>query len=238
MKIHIIQHDKWVEPGEYLAWANRHGYEVTMTRDWNYEKLPDEVSADFLIVLGGCMCPATTKEECSFFDAAAEIALIRRYAEAGRAVVGICLGSQLVGEAMGAPYEHSPFSEVGPVRARLTEEGKRDPFLSGFTDPFYAGEWHNDMPGLTKDAVILAESDGCPRQIVRYGKYIYSFQTHMEFTHEIISNGLKNCPEDLSLPGPYIQTKEELLAFDYTEMNRMLSGFLDAMTGDYLSTRS
>ena len=93
------------------------------------------------------------------------------------------------------------------------------------------------MPGLTPDAVILAESDGCPRQIVRYGKYIYGFQTHMEFNHEIISHGLENCIEDLSLPGPYIQTKEELLAFDYTEMKRMLSGFLDAMTEDYMRSR-
>ncbi len=46
------------------------------------------------------------------------------------------------------------------------------------------------MPGLTDNSVIIAESDGCPRQIVRCGKYVYGFQTHMEFTHEIIAAGL------------------------------------------------
>ena len=41
------------------------------------------------------------------------------------------------------------------------------------------------MPGMNDAAVILAECEGCPRQIVRYGKYVYAFQTHMEFTNEI-----------------------------------------------------
>ena len=234
MKMHIIQHTTWVEPGEYLAWAERNGYEVTRTRIFRHEKYPDDVTANILIVLGGCQCPATALEECDYFDTAAERAFIRKYIDADKAVVGVCLGSQMVGEAMGAPYEHSPFREIGPVKARLTEAGKADPFLKGFTDVFDAGEWHNDMPGLNDKAVILAESDGCPRQIVRFGKYIYSFQTHMEFTHEIIMNGLEEYGYDLENKGPYIMTREQMEAYDYTDMNRMLSSFLDALMADYV----
>ena len=191
MKLHFIQQDAWVEPGEYLGWAKRNGYQVSFTKCWLHEELPQKADADLLVVLGGFQCPATTKEECDYFDSAAEQELIRKYVEAGRAVVGVCLGAQLVGEALGAEYGHSPQKEIGPVRARLTPQGKEDPFLRGFSDVFDAGAWHNDMPGLTEDAVILAESDGCPRQIVRYGRYIYGFQTHMEFTHDIIEAGLK-----------------------------------------------
>ncbi len=233
MKLHFIQQDAWVEPGEYLGWAKRNGYQVSFTKCWLHEKLPQKVDADLLIVLGGFQCPATTKEECDYFDSAAEQALIRKYVEAGRAVVGVCLGAQLVGEALGAEYGHSPQKEIGPVRARLTPQGKEDPFLRGFSDVFDAGAWHNDMPGLTEDAVILAESDGCPRQIVRYGRYIYGFQTHMEFTHDIIEAGLKEVGGEIRAVGPFIQTAEELLAYDYTDMNRMLSSFLDAMMEDY-----
>ena len=186
-----------------------------------------------LVVLGGSQCPATTKEECGYFDAEQEKALIRRYVEAGRMVIGVCLGAQLVGEALGAPYARSPEREIGPVGARLTPEGKKDPFFASFGDMFLAGEWHNDMPGLTEDCAIIAESDGCPRQIVRYGKYVYGFQTHMEFTHEIVAAGIEYAGGHLNRTGRFVQTEEQLLAFDYSKMNTLLSSFLDAMAEEY-----
>ena len=236
MKVHFIQQDSWVEPGEYLNWATRNGHSVTFTRCWRHEEIPREVRADLLVVLGGYQCPATTKEECDYFDSPAEQRLIRQYVEAGRAVIGVCLGAQLLGEALGARYAHSPEKEIGPVKARLTAAGRADPFLRAFPDSFDAGEWHNDMPGLTEQAVILAESDGCPRQIVRYGKYAYGFQTHMEFTHDIIAAGLRDIGGKLGASGPFVQTEQELLDYNYTEMNRLLSAFLDALTEDYAKT--
>ena len=236
MRIHFIQQEERVTPGEYLAWANRHGYPVTYTRCYAYDTFPETAEADFLIILGGSCNPATTKDECPFFDAEAEKTLIRKYVEACKPVLGVCLGAQLVGEALGAEYSHSPECEIGPVKARLTEEGRKDPFFSGFPDTFLAGEWHNDMPGLTEDSVIIAESDGCPRQIVRYGDFVYGFQTHMELTHEIIAAGVKAAGDTLK-GGRFIQSAEELLAFDYTEMNAMLAGYLDAMTEKYLGLR-
>ena len=234
MKIHFIQQDPWVEAGEYITWAERNRHEVSSTKCWLYEAVPSDVDSDFLIVLGGYQCPATTKEECDYFDAEAEKQIIRKYAEAGKVVIGVCLGAQLVGEALGAPYEHSPEKEIGPVKARLTNAGKNDPFLKCFPSVFDAGEWHNDMPGLKKGAEILAESDGCPRQIVRYGKYVYGFQTHMEFTHEIIEAGIRDVGGELKAEGRFVQTVGELLAYDYTEMNHLLSAFLDAIAEDYI----
>ena len=232
MHIHFIQQDPWVEPGEYLAWAQRHGFEVSFTRCWLGESVPETVDADLLVVLGGWQCPATTTEECPTFDAAAEIRLIRRCVERGMAVVGVCLGAQLVGEAMGAPYEHSPEREVGPVPAWLTEEGRRDPLLADFPAVFDAGAWHNDMPGLTEDCAVLAASEGCPRQIVRYTPLVYGLQTHMEFTHEIIVNGLRDCDNVLG-EGRFIQSIDELLAYDYAPMNALLSRFLDRLLEAY-----
>jgi GMP synthase (glutamine-hydrolysing) len=81
--------------------------------------------------------------------------------------------------------------------------------------------------------VIIAESEGCPRQIVRYGKYVYGFQTHMEFTHEIVAAGIADAGGRLNCTGKYVQTEEQLLAFDYSEMNALLSSFLDTMVGEY-----
>lgn len=237
MRIHFIQQDPWVEPGEYLVWAERNGYETTITRCWKHEDIPEEVDSDFLIVLGGYQCPATTREECDYFDAAAEKILIKKYVDTGKMVVGVCLGAQLVGEAMGAPYEHSPEKEIGPVKAWLTGEGRSDPFLKQFPNVFDAGEWHNDMPGMNDVAIILAESEGCPRQIVRYGRYVYAFQTHMEFTHEIVAAGIHDAGGKLKETGRFIQSVDELLSYDYTEMNHMLSTFLDAMAEEYLGRK-
>jgi len=35
------------------------------------------------------------------------------------------------------------------------------------------GHWHNDMPGLTAECMVLATSEKCPRQIVEYGPVVY-----------------------------------------------------------------
>ena len=123
-------------------------------------------------------------------------------------------------------------------KALCTDTGKADPFFAGFSDIFDAGEWHNDMPGLNDESVILAESTGCPRQIVRYGKFAYGFQTHMEFTHDIIVAGLKDVGGEINLGGRFIQKAAELLAYDYTDMNHMLSTFLDAMMEEYLKEQA
>ncbi len=237
MRVHFIQQDYWVLPGEYLAWAERNGHDTTITKCWEHEPIPETVSADMLVVLGGWQSPATTQAECDYYDAEAEKALIRKYVAAGRIVIGVCLGAQLLGEAMGGTFAHSPEREIGPVMVRLTPAGREDPFFDAFPDAFPAGEWHNDMPGLTPDSVIIAQSEGCPRQIIRYARYAYGFQTHMEFTHSIIAAGLADIGSRLNCSGPFIQTEEELLDYDYSEMNAMLSTFLDAIAGAWMEER-
>ena len=237
MNVHFVQHNSWVLPGEYLSWAERNGYGVSITRCWLSEAVPQAADADMLVVLGGLQCPATTKDECPYFDAEGEKELIRGYVDAGKIVVGVCLGAQLVGEALGAAYSRSPERETGTVEAVLTSAGRKDPFFAAFPDHFPAGEWHNDMPGLTENSEIIAYSEGCPRQIVRYGQYVYGFQTHMEFTRDIIAEGIKEAGADLKAGGRFVQTDEQLLSCDYTEMNALLSSFLDAIALDWLSRK-
>lgn len=235
MKIRIIQNEDWLDGGSIISWANKNNHQLIYTKLYKYDEVPEIVDSDALFIMGGPQNPNTTLEECPYYDTNRIKSLINKYISSNKIVFGICLGSQLIGEALGATYLHSPYQELGFIKGTLSKEGREDKNLSHFPDIAYIGAWHNDMPGLTKDASILMYSEGCPRQIVRYSRFVYGFQTHMEFDHRSIVAGLKVSQEEIKeLKGPYIQKEEELLAFDTTEMNDLLTTFLDNLINDYL----
>jgi GMP synthase (glutamine-hydrolysing) len=187
---------------------------------------------DFLVVMGGPQSPATTKQECPHYDAQKEIALIKKAVAEGKIAFGVCLGAQLIGEALGASFDHSPNREIGVFPITLTEEGKKDPLIGSWPQTFDTGHWHGDMPGLTNDAKILAFSEGCPRQIVRYTSKVYGFQCHFEFTPEAIEAMIKHSTEELTEHAgkPFVETPDQLRKHDFTEINAKLFGFLDNLT--------
>lgn len=108
MNIQIIQHETFEAPGAYLKWAIQKKHQVTISKVYEFDVLPAAVDdIDLLIVMGGPQSPDTTTEECPHFNAAAEMALIKKCITAGKAVVGVCLGAQLIGEALGAKHSAS-----------------------------------------------------------------------------------------------------------------------------------
>lgn len=232
MKLHIVQYEIFESPAAIVTWAKRKNHELEYTRLYQGEKLPHSVdSFDFLIVMGGPQSPDTTAEECPHFDGKAEIRLIQESIDSGKAVLGVCLGAQLIGEALGAKFDHSPHREIGVFEVTLTEAGKADRIFSGFPAKFFVGHWHGDMPGLTEDSELLAYSAGCPRQIIRYTSKVYGFQCHFEFTPEAIDGMIENCSEELGKYKllPYIQDAATLRSNKYSEMNRYLYKFLDCI---------
>ncbi len=91
------------------------------------------------------------------------------------------------------------------------------------------------MPGLTPESVLLATSEGCSRQIVRYTPKVYGFQCHFEFTKDSIEGMISNCGHELEEYKnlPYIETAEQLRAHDYGQINKMLFSFLDAIKKNF-----
>lgn len=230
MKLHIIMHESFEAPAAVEAWAKSKNHQISYTRLYQNEKLPENANDfDFLVVMGGPQSPATTVNECPHFDAQKEIYLIKMAIDSDKAVFGACLGAQLIGEALGAKFDHSPNREIGVFNIALTEAGKRDPFFSSLPEKFPVGHWHGDMPGLTDDAEILATSEGCPRQIVKYAPKVYGFQCHFEFNPKAIEGMIKNCSEELEQYKnlPYIQDAPTLRSNNYDEMNNFLFKFLD-----------
>ncbi|QWC65640.1 type 1 glutamine amidotransferase [Enterobacter mori] len=233
MHIHFIIHEHFEAPGAYEIWGKSRGCSLSYNRVYQDEPLPEELeSTDMLIIMGGPQSPATTLKECPWFDAQAEMRLIGRAIEAGKTVIGVCLGSQLIGEALGAAFSHSPEKEIGKFPVRLTDAGKTNPLFENFGGGLDVGHWHNDMPGLTPQAKVLAYSEGCPRQIVQYGERVYGFQCHMELTSEVVELLIEHSQNDLRRAGEFrfVETAEKLRSHDYREMNQVLFSFLDKLT--------
>ncbi len=225
-------HESFESPAAIQLWAERKGFDIGYTKLYEGNIFPSECNFDFLVIMGGPQSPATTIEECQYFDSQKEISFVKKAIEQKKILLGVCLGAQFIGEALGAHFEHSPNREIGVFPITLTEEGKKDFIFSSFPEKMMVGHWHGDMPGLTPESKILATSEGCPRQIVRYAPKIYGFQCHFEFTPEAIEGMIVNNSHELEeyKDLPYIETAEQLKKNDFSEMNTFLFNFLDKIT--------
>ncbi len=236
MKILYVLHADFETPGAIESWAAEKRFDQEYISPFKGEVLPARGSFDCLIVMGGPQSPLAIDR---FPYLENEIALIRDAIKAGLPVLGFCLGAQLIGEALGTATMQSPSKEVGVFPIALSEQGRNDPLLTGLPQEFLVAHWHNDMPGLTKDAIVLAKSAGCPRQIIRYAPHVYGFQCHAEMTLQIADLLIENCEEDL-VPGasPYVQPPQTILGNDFNAINqnmyRILDNFLSILTKKYV----
>jgi len=240
MKIHFIIHEAFEGPGAFLTWANERNYTVSSSKVYLEESLPiDSESIDILVVLGGPQCPDTKQEECHYFSAKEEVAFILSCIESNKAVVGVCLGAQLIGEALGARFEKSPYKEIGYFPIELTMHAAESQKFSHFKDCELVGHWHNDMPGLTQTSKVLATSEGCPRQIVEYSSRVYGFQCHLEFTLESITELIDVSIDEFNdiENQNYQQSPEYILAQSSVPMNSLLYKFMDKLVDEYAFKR-
>lgn len=138
---------------------------------------------DGLLVLGGPQ-DAWDDEKGPHFPQV--MALIRAFADAGRPVLGICLGAQLAARAYGARVYRHDVAELGVHAVDLTPAAQDDPLLAGFGPTLNVAQWHYDTFEFPEGAVPLARSGACERQAFRLGELIYGFQFHPEATADTV----------------------------------------------------
>jgi GMP synthase (glutamine-hydrolysing) len=137
-----------------------------------------------LIVLGG---PMGAYEQDKFPFLLPEIALLEKAIAAGRPVLGICLGAQLIAQVLGARVYPGERREVGWAPVTLTADGQDDPLFVGGEKKLTVFHLHGDTYELPADGVNLATSPLYEQQAFRWGEIVYGFQFHLEFTESIIA---------------------------------------------------
>lgn len=226
MNILCIMHADFEKPGVIESWAKSHQHTFHVAKPYLGEDCLTHQAFDLLIVLGGPQSPLEMDKAPYLKD---EIVLIQKAIADNKIVLGFCLGAQLIGEALGAKTEKSPNKEVGVFPIFFNKEGLKDPLFKDFSRRLEVIHWHNDMPGETKDSTLLAFSEGCPRQIIRYGTKIYGFQCHLEITKEGIEEMVHACPDDLKAT-PFTQPKKDLMMQDYDKINGAMFTILDRLS--------
>lgn len=226
MKILFVTHASFEMPGSIETWANNHNHETHEVRPYKGETLPSIDSYDFLVIMGGPQSPLAMDEYPYLRD---EIELVKQAIKLNKRIVGVCLGAQLIAEALGAKTERSPNREIGMYRVDLLDSADSDPVFKHFPKQFAVMHWHSDMPGIADGAILLAKSEGCPRQAFRYGDRIYGFQCHFELTRELVEKMIPHSANDLK-PAKYVMSPEELMAVDYSEINAQMASVLDYLS--------
>ena len=139
--------------------------------------------ADALLLMGG---PMGVYDHPQFPFLKQEMRLIEAALRAEKPILGICLGSQLLAAALGAPVTKGKQKEIGWHPVRLTTEALQDPLWQGTVPSFTALHWHGDVFELPSGAVGLASSNLTPHQAFRYGRNAYGFLFHMELTEPML----------------------------------------------------
>ncbi len=147
---------------------------------------------DALIVFGG--------EQSALADATHPYlprlaALMRGFSEADRAVLGICLGAQVLARGFGAQNLIGAAPEFGWHEVRLTTAGRTDPMLGAQGDAFPIFQWHSDTFTLPDGAVHLAATSAAPSQSFRIARATWGTQFHFEASRAVVADWSRRFPD-------------------------------------------
>jgi GMP synthase-like glutamine amidotransferase len=211
----FIQNDPEVPAGNFAGWLREDNIPYRIYRAFAGERLPLEgVCAS--IILGGAM-GVFDDQEYPFLRAVK--GYIRELMVREIPVLGICLGGQLLADALGARVYSGRDGEKGIHPVSLTDSAASDRFFSGIPTSFPTFQWHNDSFDSPDGAVLLASSHHAKNQAFRYGGHIYGIQFHPEVDQETVAAWVHVSDED---PSKEIIDGFSLEAVKFTTVSRML----------------
>ena len=223
MRVHYLQHVPFEGLGSMEPWFMEAGFEITSTPFFKSSALPDLDDVDMVVAMGG---PMSVNDEKEFPWLVREKQFIGAAIEAGKAVLGVCLGAQLIACSMGARVFGNRFKEIGwfPIQGAGSGAGAGFRFPSS-VEVFH---WHGETFDLPPGAVRLARSAGCDNQAFQLGRSVIGLQFHLETTPESARALVSNCRDELS-PSKYVQSETTILGAGqgrYREINGLMADVL------------
>lgn len=159
---------------------------------------------DALLIMGGCM---NVDEEIKFPWLRQEKAFIKAAVDAGKKVLGICLGSQLLAAALGSKVYPASQKEIGFLPLQFTGGALAHPFFQHFNNLYTVFQWHGDTFDLPGNALLIASTDVCKHQAYLINNHVLGLQFHFEMNETVLDNMLLHDGHELEEEGNYIQTK-------------------------------
>ncbi len=227
MNVHYLQHIEAETPGSIIDWAGSKHHLVKGTKLYKPFRFPSVDDFDWLFVMGG---PMGVYEEKRFPWLKEEKLFIEETIKAGKTVIGICLGSQLIAEVLGSKVYQGLLKEIGWYSVHLTDEAQKSPFFNQFEQTETVFHWHGDTYDLPTGTTHLAGNQVYDSQAFSYDDRVFGFQFHLEFTPKIIKSLIEIDPPEFT-HGPYVQTEKDILSHpELTVRNKqLLISFLDSV---------
>ena len=224
MRAHVFQHVPFESLGSIESWLRSAGADITYTRFFEPHTLPRPEDVDLLVILGG---PMSANDEATLPWLVPEKRFIRGTVERGQAVLGVCLGSQLIASAMGARVYRNREKEIGWFPIFSTAPGGKAGVFR-FPAELTVFHWHGETFDLPDGAVHLARSAACEHQAFQIGDRTIGLQCHLETTRESAEGLIADLRSELT-PGASVQSESEILAADETTYARIHSVMYDVL---------
>lgn len=187
MRLLVFQHLDCEHPGQLRQYLKQDGIDWTTVELDEGQAIPALEDYDLLWVMGGPMDVWDVEQHPWLI---AEKQAIRRWVrELQKPYLGLCLGHQLLADALGGTCGPQPIPEIGVMDVNLTDAGRTDPLFRGMSSRQKALQWHSvRVAQPPEDAVVLAASESCPIQAMRIGSKAWSLQYHVEVEPDTVSN--------------------------------------------------
>ena len=202
------------------------------------EAIPSLDPFDLLIVMGG---PQQVWEEDRFPWLVGEKAAIRHWVgEMCRPFLGVCLGHQLLADAMGGRVERMEAPEIGVRDIALTAAGASEGLLSGFPPLFPALQWHEaEVVAAPPAGVVLAENPSSFIQSLRVNDCALSVQFHVEVRPDTISKWAAVPEYERTLTAHFgsAHALERAVASRLGEMTAVATHLVSSLEGGIINAR-
>ncbi|MDY0361229.1 MAG: type 1 glutamine amidotransferase [Desulforegulaceae bacterium] len=221
-KILVVKHVPFEGPGFISSWAASKSIGVDIISSWK-DELPDVSDDQGVVIMGG---PMSVNDDIVFIKK--EMLWVKKLLEKNHKVLGICLGAQIIANALGASVFKGKEPEIGWFPVFLDKSIENEGLKNIFNESELVFHWHGEAFDLPMGANRIFFNDASDCQGFYKGNAA-GFQFHMETQIETAKALIENCPEDIEKRGVFIQAKEEILKDNknFDSINSLMNSFLD-----------